>query len=456
MQAEPARTLPHSEETERAILSVALMTPEQVETIAGLLTSPEVWYLERHQLIWEAVQVIAGRKDPVDLRTVEAELQARGHFDQVGGMAYLAGLDLDLPIGGLERVREYCEILLERWARRRLIALGIAMRDGAAGSSGSEEVITTASAEMDAIARDRATAASEGVELGDLLVDFDPWQAVESRAVPTGLIDLDEKLGGGLRPGELIVVAARPGQGKSSFALGVARAAAAAGQRVRLHTLEMTAEALRDRLVAAESGVPARQIKARQMTEPERNRTMKAAISLGSIGERLHIDPTPMLSMGQIGAAAALDRLRHGLGLLIIDSLSLVRLERGDAYRLQLGAAAAAAKSMAKTLDVPVLLLHHLSRQHEHDGRAPALRDLRESGDIEAHADVVVFIYRPEVYLSADDPELADMRGLALFLVSKQREGPIGQVEAAWLGEIAAFRNLTRQREPGTQKAVPF
>jgi replicative DNA helicase len=444
------QVLPHSEETERAVLACVLLSPRLLDVAAGLLRSPEVFYLDRHRLVWTAYLQLRHERTEIDLRTVQAALEGAGVFDKVGGMAYLSGLDLELPVGGLDRMHDYCSVLLDRWAKRRLYAAGVALSEASVNGDAAELAITATAAELDAIARDRAGQGG-ALSMAEVFDAFDPETAGTATGIPSGLRDLDE-VTGGFRSGQLIVVAARPGMGKTSFACQLASAAAASGHRVRFHSLEMTAEEIRNVMIAQKSGIPARSIVAGRMDPHERARAVSAAADLATLGELIEVDPTPALTPGQIWAAASLAKLRHGLDLLIIDSLGLVRYVGTERdMRLKLGAITAGAKEQAKTLEVPVVLLHHLSRSHEHEKRAPRMRDLIETASIERDADVVVFPYRPGDYLEEDDPKRRDWDGKALFMVEKNRGGPRGGAAVvAWNAPRQLFSDLSTRQE------VPF
>lgn len=443
--------LPHSEETERAVLACVLMTPVLLDVAQGLLPAPEVFYAERHQLLWRALGRLRRSHSEIDLRTVQADLEATGDLEKAGGIAYLAGLDLDLPMGGLQRMEHYCRVLLDRWAKRRLFASALELRDAALNGSDTDSLIAGTAATLETIARDRS-GPSGAVQMAELFDAYNPDTAAPEPGISTGLLDVDEIVGG-FRPGQLVVIAARPGMGKTSYAAQLAVSAAGAGCRVRFHSLEMTAEEIAHVMIAQRSAVPAQSIVSGKMTPDEQRRTVQAASDLGALGELIHVDPTPAMTPGQIWAGAALARLRDGLDLLIIDSLGLVRyVGRERDMRLKLGEITAGAKEQAKRLEVPVVLLHHLSRAHEHEKRAPRMRDLIETASIERDADVVIFPYRPGDYLDENDPERDKWHGRALFLVEKNRGGARGAAVVSWTAPRQLFGNVSTRQGP----EVPF
>lgn len=431
-------SMPSSEELERAYLVIPMLDPGLFELAAALIPSEEVFYLERHRAIWSAQKKVVAKGGPLDEKMLRVELEAAGKWDLVGGLVYLAGLYDELPDGGLANVEKYAERLRGLWAKRRLIALAESMRAALMGPSEAEEVLAETSASISEISMSQS--GSEGPRLlCESLVDFDRWEPQEGLlGVPTGIYELDRMLLG-LQAGQQIMVAARPGMGKTAFALGTAHCASKSGSKVLYFSLEMPESQCRDRLMSMESGIPLRAILTGRISKDQRKTLLAAMNKLGSLP--LWIDDRPSLTTEQIAATASVHQMKHGLDLLVVDYLGLVRYVGKYSKDVDtLGEMARALRELARSLKVPIVLLHQLSREPEKRvDKRPMASDLRGSGKLEEHADNIVMIYRDEFY--NDDSEDA---GIAEILVVKQRQGEVGKILCAFVGELTAFRNLYR------------
>ncbi len=434
---------PHSPEIERAYLAIPMLEPELMIP-ANLLIRPEVFYLERHRAIWRAMCEVAGRADPLDELTIQAELESAGKLEMVGGVAYLAGLSLDLPVGGLENVESYAGILRGLWAKRRLIVMCSDLTAASLNGNSALDLIAQASTSLEAISLDQA--GGEGPRrIAESIAEFDRWEplpAGELLGVTTGLIDLDNMLLG-LQPGQQLVLAARPSMGKTALALCMALAAAKAGVSVVFFSLEMPEAQLARRLLSVASGVPLRSILLGQLSEAHKKKLRSAMDALAPLP--LFIDDRPGLSPAQISATAAVHKMKHGLGLVIVDYLGLVRYVGKLTEEVDtLGDVTRSLRECCRKLEVPNLLLHQLNREVERRGdKRPTMADLRGSGKIEEHADVIAFIYRDEVY-----NEKTETPGIAEIILAKHRQGAIGKVEVVFTPHLTLFRSLDRRQEP--------
>lgn len=444
------KSLPHSEESERAVLAAILLDPVLISLVAGRLVSAD-FYAERHQLLFQCMVDLQDEGTGIDLRTLQAKLEQQNQLPKVGGLAYIAGLDVDLP--DLGRTDSYVEIVKERSVRRRLIQTsGEIIRnclDGGLEASAAlgraEQAILGLSEE----AIQRGFASLSHI-LEETLEELEERPGSAIIGVPSGFIDFD-RMTHGLNKGNLIIIAGRPGMGKTSFALNVAQNVAIRERRtVGVFSLEMSQQELALRVLCSEADVPFSSLRSHHLSQGQWNQVMQTVRSVA--GAPLFIDDSPSPTLLEIGSKARRLKAEKGLDLLIIDYLQL--MQAGGRYEnrnLEIGAISRGLKQLAKELAVPVIALSQLSRQPERRGsdHRPQLSDLRESGSIEQDADLVAFIYRDEVY-NRDDPE---NQGLAELIVSKHRNGETGVVDLVFLGETTSFRNRDRHGAPA---GAPF
>ena len=447
--AQLSKGLPHSEESERAVLAAALLSPHVLPLISGRLVA-EDFYLERHQLIYQAMADLQEGGSEIDLRTLQARLELKGAFEAIGGFAYLAGLDLDLP--DLGRVETYVEIVKERSVRRRLVLACSELTSGCLDGGLDASAALSEAEKMIFGLGEEATRRG----FSPLARIYEETVAkLEERAggllgLPTGFYDWD-RMTQGLVKGNLIIIAGRPGMGKTSFALNVAQhVAIREEQAVGIFSLEMGEQELVQRIMASESDLPFKNLRSGQITQKQW--TQLYDLIRRTTSAPLYIDDSPNPSLLEISSKARRLKAEKGLELLIVDYLQL--MQAGGKYesrQLEISAISRGLKQLAKEVDIPVMALSQLSRQPERRAgdHRPQLADLRESGSIEQDADMVCFIYRDEMY-NRDDP---DNKGLAELIVSKHRNGETGKVELVFLGENTSFRNLDRHH--GDQ-AAPF
>ena len=423
--------LPHSEETERAVLASVLLDPMLCAEMADSLQA-EAFYLERHQVVFSAFVELG---DNIDLRTVQASLERSGKFELVGGFAYLSGMDMDLP--DLERFRQYVAVVRRLWADRRLLEVADQIRASVAGGKSPGETIAEAEKALAEVERGQLEAGNVEA-VGDLSLDLQTQKAGELIGVSAGLHDLN-RTGGGWRPGHLITLAGATGMGKTSLALCFAVSAAKAGARTLIISIEMGEEEVMKRCLSIVTQIPHEMIDLGHVPNARISEIVRGQGELCGLPLWVCDDPqTPQ----SIAATARRHRAQHGLDLLVVDYLGLVEYAGAkQKTHEQLGEMAWSLKMLAKSLEVPVIMLHQLSRGVEkRSPPRPILADLRDSGHVENHSDRVVFVYRPGYYKDDDRP--GDDRDE--IIIAKNRGGRTGKVEVAWVGETMTFRDLAR------------
>lgn len=432
------RSLPQSEEAERAVLAGALLAPHRLPVISGRLLADD-FYSERHRLLYQAMLDLVAINSPVDIRTVQARLEQQKQFEAAGGLAYIASLDLDLP--DLSRIEQYVEIVKERSVRRRLIhACSEITRDCMDG--GVEAEIALAKAEKvvlelgeQAISRGFVPLATI---LGEIQEELEDQPGSTFTGIPTGFHDFD-RMTHGLNRGNLIIIAGRPGMGKTSLALNMAQHVAIREKRpVGVFSLEMSQQELAFRVLCGESGIGFKRMRAGHMSQQQWRDVVRTIRQTQDAP--LFIDDSANPTLLEINSKARRLKAEKGLDLVIIDYLQL--MQAGGRYEnrnLEIAAISRGLKQLAKELAIPVIALSQLSRQPERRGNdhRPQLSDLRESGSIEQDADLVAFVYRDEVYNREDETN----RGLAELIIAKHRNGEIGSVPLVFLGETTSFKN---------------
>jgi replicative DNA helicase len=435
------RNVPHNLEAEESLLGAMLLSRDAIAAAVETCRA-EDFYKPSHGHVFEAITNLYARGEPVDPVTVADELRRAGLLDAVGGSATLISLQANTPaIGSAAR---YARIVEEHALLRRLIA--VAGEIAELGYSVPEDV---------AAALDRAEAMIFEVaerksvdtlsSLRDLLaVTLDGLEALYERSdtvtgVPTGFVDLDERLSG-LQPSNLVIVGARPGMGKTSFALGLA-AHAALERRipVLVFSLEMSHLEIAQRLLCAEAKVDSHRLRTGRLTEADWTRISQA---IGRLGEApIFVDDNPNLTVMDIRAKARRLKSRDGLGLVVVDYLQLMTGRTSAENRqVEVSEISRGLKILARELELPVVALSQLSRNLEmRADKRPVLADLRESGSLEQDADVVLFIYRDELY----HPD-SQSRGSAEVIIAKHRNGPTGVVQLAFLDHCTRFANIAR------------
>lgn len=443
------RGLPYNPEAERTVLGSILLQSHVLDEIAQFL-QPDHFFESRHQAIYRAMRTLydqmgsdpsLGAQRPVDVVTVREQLERDGQFERIGGAAYL--MELMEAVPNAAGVIEWARIVRNEWLQRELIRVCTETLDECyANVEDVEQLLSRAERRIFDISEKQDTGASS--HLADILHDvlgqiqqrIDKRSKGEATGISTGLIDLDHMLSG-LQPTELIILAARPGVGKTALACNIAENVAAQGLPVLIFSLEMSRLELGERLVCIRSAVNGHRVRKGEITDDESQALRDAANELSQMP--IHVDDTPGRTMSQIAALARRIKRKCGtLGLIVVDYLQLIESdERGNVPReQQIASISRRMKFLAKSLNVPVLALAQLNRAVEQrDKKIPRLADLRESGSIEQDADVVLFLHRADTYEEDAEP------GEANVIVAKNRHGPVGTVKLTWQRETLRFVN---------------
>ena len=440
LHQDPLHQLPHSLEAERAVLAGILLAGSPALTRVAPLIAADDLYLERHRLIWQVAQDLAGTAG-LDVRTLQAELERRGELATVGGLAYLEGLDVDLP--DLDNLEAYAGIVRERSLRRRLIALGTRLAyDCRDGELEGEAALARAELELRELAQQAipTRTVSLGESAGSVLERIEEGEGRGLLGLSTGFADLDDTIHG-LRPGTLVIVGGRPGTGKTTIATNIAVEVAHRQRRpVGFFSIEMTHDELTLRILCGEADVSHERLMQGHLSQRQWQALIKAARAVSDTP--LYIDDDGGLDLQRLEARARRWRAELGVELIVVDHLALMSAGPGRRWSNrteEVTAITRGVKLLAKELGIPILLLSQLSRQSERRGgeHRPMLSDLRESGSSEQDADVVLFTYREELY-SRDDPSV---RGLAEVIVAKNRQGRPGTVDLVFIGETFCFKS---------------
>ena len=433
------RTLPHNHEAERTVLGAVLVDNQAFNSAAELLTK-EDFYRDAHRRIFDAMAALAERSQPIDLVTLKDELVRESALEAVGGAAYLAALVDGVP--RITSVEHWSRIIKEKAVLRNLIHAGNRIVQSCfEGEDEAAALLDQAEQSIFGIAekRIRAGFASMREIVKESFRTID--QLSQSKDVVTGLatgfVDIDE-MTSGLQKGDLVIVAARPAMGKTSFCLNVAQhVSMRIGETVGLFSLEMSKEQLALRLLCADARIDAHRLRTGKLNEKDWARLAKSYNDLSQ--SRLFIDDSATISPLEMRAKCRRLKAEHGLGLIIVDYLQLVTgAGRIENRQQEISSISRSLKGLAKELGVPVIALSQLSRAPEaRTDRRPQLSDLRESGAIEQDADIVMFIYREEEHKPTDEN-----RGIAEIIIGKQRNGPTGSRKLAFIKEFTRFENL--------------
>jgi replicative DNA helicase len=432
--------LPHSEDAERSVLGAVLVDNQQFDRAQEILRHTS-FYSPKHRTIYRALEGLVEAGTALDLVTLRAELERTGRLDEVGGPAYLASLLAGVPRSA--NVEHYARIVREKDVLRELIRRTQGILASALAARGSLDDL------LDDAERSILQVAEERLGAGFIPLSVTAEQSLKAieeltqrqeliTGVSTGFPELDE-MTAGLQPGDLVILAARPAMGKTSLALNIASHAALSHDKiVGIFSLEMSHQQLFFRLLCSEGQVDAHRLRTGRVGKEEWQRIIKVFGKLSAAP--VFLDDTPGIGVMEMRAKARRLRRERGLDLLIVDYLQLMRgRERYENRQQEISDISRSLKELAKELQLPLVALSQLSRAPEQRGgdRRPQLSDLRESGAIEQDADVVMFLFREEVY-KRDDPEL---RGKAELIVGKQRNGPTGTVHLHFIRDYTRFVN---------------
>ena len=429
---------PHSAEAEESVLGAVLMSAEATN-IALEKLRPDDFYRPVHQSVFSAVVELFDANQPIDAVTVSEAMRRTGALERAGGVGFLTRLIDAVPAAS--NVEYYSEIVEEHALRRRLMRV--------AGDIGG---IAATMDEPIAQVLDRSEAAVFAVSerrIGDGLAPIDPLlgpaieraeelarRGSEVTGIPTGFRDLDRKLAG-LHPMNLLIIAARPGMGKTALALNMAQNVAVGGGPVAIFSLEMSRDEVVSRMLCASGRIDSQKLRTGRLSETDFTKLSNAASTLYK--KPIFVDDSPGMTVTEIRAKCRRLRRQPGLSLVIVDYLQLMQGSGGENRQQEIAQISRSLKNLARELNVPVIALSQLNRSLEaREDKRPRLSDLRESGSLEQDADVVMFIYRHEYYF----PEAQESRGTAEVAIAKHRQGATGRVEMTFLPEFTLFADM--------------
>ena len=431
------RALPQALEVERAVLGAMLIDNMAINRVVEVLGDETAFYHTPHRKVYAAIQSVSERGEPVDQVTLTAELVRKGQLDDIGGAVLIAELASEMATAA--NAEYHAQIVLEEAQRRRLIAAATqTLTESYDKTEDVRELIDRAEQRVFQIAEGElgkgvtpiSAAIEEAIEIA---------QRGALAGVNTGYTELD-KMTAGFQPSDLIILASRPSMGKTALTLCMARNAAVNRVPVLYFSLEMSTEQLAQRLLCGEARVNSHTFRTGNLSEEDWHRL---ANWTGKLMEApLYIDDTPAISVMELRAKARRAKSEYNIGLIIVDYLQLMTTTENYASREQeIAYISRSLKALAKELDIPLVACAQLSRAVEsRTDKRPQLADLRESGSIEQDADVVMFLFRPEVYGIVDE-EGNSQEGMAEIIVGKQRNGPIGSVFLTFVAECLRFEN---------------
>lgn len=447
------RRIPWSPDAEQAVLGAMLLDQDAALKAAELLVD-DAFYKEAHRRLFRAMTAIIEKNDVLDPIVLRDELDRRGDLEAVGGIDYVSVLLDVVPTAA--NVEFHVRIVKDKALMRRLIEVGTGIvKASYDGKEDVGELLDLAEHKIFEVSFQRGT--QEFVRIKELM--WDAMERIEARhrgdesihGVASGFRDLDE-MTNGFQPSDLIIVAARPSMGKTSFCLDVAANAAIDGQvPVALFSLEMSREQLVERLLASESFVDLQRLRTGKLRDEDFPRLSGAAGRLGSA--KIWIDDTPAITLLELRSKARRMKAEHDIGLLVVDYLQLMQgPSNSESRQAEISFISRSLKALARELRIPLIALSQLSRAPEQRGgdRRPMLSDLRDSGAIEQDADLVLFLYRPEMYAGhLSDKDLEGKEGMAELIVSKHRNGPTGSVTLTFNKNCTRFDSFSpRDQDP--------
>ncbi len=441
---ESLKVPPHSIQAEQSVLGGLMLDNRTWDSIADKVIV-EDFYRRDHRLIFTTIEQLAEKQDPFDVITLSEALEATNELQDVGGLAYLAILAKDTPTAA--NIVAYASIVRDRSVLRQLIHIGTDISDSAFNTEGRDtsELLENAEREVFKIAEQRERGQEGGFKsIKNLLASaVDKIETLYEQdgnitGASTGFTDLDE-LTSGLQPSDLIIVAGRPSMGKTTIAMNIAENVAIQGDKpVAVFSMEMPGDSLAMRMMSSLGRIDQNKVRTGKLEDDEWPRLTSAINLLAET--KLFIDDTPALTPTEVRARARRLAREHGqLGLIVLDYLQLMQSPSSGENRVQqISDISRGLKALAKELNVPVVALSQLNRNLEQrPNKRPVMSDLRESGAIEQDADLILFVYRDEVY-NEDSPD----KGIAEIIIGKQRNGPLGVVRLTFLGKYTRFENF--------------
>jgi replicative DNA helicase len=432
---------PHNAEAEQTVLASAMIDHIAVEKIVNLLSYDDFYY-EANKEIYDSIKQIHLQNIPVDAVTVFEELKKRGKIDYVGGYEYLVTLTENIITS--KNVEAYCNIIREKSTLRRLISASQEIIEkGYKENDDVQKIIELAESRIFAISQNRSI--NSFAEIKEVLMEV--FNQLEERAksggnitgLTTGYTDLD-RMTSGLQKSDLILLAARPSMGKTALALNIAMNVVKTGASVALFSLEMSKEQYVQRIISMESMVDSTKLRTGSLDDDDWTRLINTMSLISNYD--VYIDDTPSVSLFEMMSKCRRLKIEKGLDLIIVDYLQLMSDGgRTDNRQQEISNISRGLKALARELNCPVMALSQLSRAPEQrNDHRPIMSDLRESGAIEQDADVVMMLYRDEYYYK----EESEKKGITDVIITKQRNGPVGTVELAWIGQYTKFGNIQK------------
>ncbi len=445
-QIESLRVPPHSIEAEQSVLGGLLLDNSAYDRIADFVSADDFYRFD-HRIIFQHIVKLVNASRPADVITVNESLVSAGKGEEVGGLSYLNALAQNTPSAA--NIRRYAEIVRDRGVLRKLISVSDEIASGAFNPQGREvkQMLDEAESKIFAIAEEGARGSQGFIEIQPLLTQvveridelYNRDSSSDVTGVPTGMIDLD-RMTSGLQPGDLIIVAGRPSMGKTAFSVNIGENVAIdTGLPVAIFSMEMGGTQLAMRMLGSVGRLDQHRLRTGRLNDEDWPRLTHAIQKMNEA--QIYIDESPALSSIELRARSRrLARQCGRLGLIIVDYLQLMSANSpGENRATEISEISRNLKGLAKELNCPVIALSQLNRSLEQrPNKRPVMSDLRESGAIEQDADLILFIYRDEVY-NPDSPD----KGTAEIIIGKQRNGPIGAVRMTFLGSYTKFENYT-------------
>lgn len=434
---------PHNLDAERGVIGALLLDPLLCDDIVPLVNADD-FYSDANRRIFKHLMEMRNDGSGIDLLLLVDRLQKSEEFEAVGGEVYLGELMHSPPIAA--HAEYYARIVKDKAVLRRLIHAGSGIvQEAFAPDTTTKDLLNKAAQQMFELCETQTT--NQITDLHTAMMEATAYVDIKMRGetdgIPTGFTDLDNMLDG-MHPNELIILAARPSMGKTAFATNIAEhVAVQKKQTVLIVSLEMARMELALRLICSRGKIDSNKIRKNFMSQSDKQHFLEAVDELGQAP--MFIDDSPSRTVSEIAAVARRLKRQNDLKLLIIDYLGLIEPENAnDPRQEQVAKMARRLKGLAREIKVPILCLAQLNRQAEASrDNKPRLSHLRESGAIEQDADVVLFVHREEKYMSSEEAEQKGLAGQAEIIVAKQRNGPIGEVKLAWIGENTRFANLS-------------
>ncbi len=443
-QGELQRAMPFSNEAEQSVLGAMFLDKDCIPDVQDRVKETD-FYIDRHKELYSAIKELYDLGKPVDLVTLEEQLKLRGTLEKIGGIKFV--VDVANTVPSTDSVKYYADIVKDKAVLRRLIRLSNEISGGCyRGDQETDDILARAQQGIIEITQGRTTKGlvhvgrylNEGMDLLDALSKKDSTIT----GIPTGFSDIDRRTAG-LHSAELILIAARPGMGKTSFALNIAQNAAVKyGKKVAVFSLEMPGIQVANRLLSAEAKISSDRLKKGDLRKEDWLKIAHAAEALSKA--EIYIDDTSSITVSEIGARCRKLMLEKGLDMVVIDYLQLMSASgrSGGNRQQEISEISRTLKILANDLNIPVIALSQLSRSSDKEKREPVLSDLRDSGAIEQDADVVMFLYREGYYKDdAEEPNKTKCN------FAKHRNGEVGYEFLTWLGEYTSFSDWSGNRE---------